>query len=536
MKIRFSGETFDLPPPVPTAGDVVIAVSKYIPVDLPKTDAAEPPVSLRNLRKVLFFAFREGPSLTLAKVRAVLSHRKLGRGRTLVIAIGTDVATGRAAIAFGGQDCPHAEQLCFPRSLAVLGAEAPESIVPPLIAYCAAHPEVAAALRDWSRFSGLTPAVTLADALTAGTQLLDGQPAPTVPMAVDRPFPEAGMTPAAEKPPASAKTGLFLAGAGTYPCAYALPLLARAGIPFDTVIELHPARAARVAKRFGFAHADTDTGRGLQRLSAYEAPILVIATYHSTHIDIAEQALAINPATRIMLEKPPVTTLDQLDRLRQLRRDGAYIEIGYNRRHIPMTAEARMLLLAQQGPVVMTCIVKELGIPPSHWYRWPAQGTRITGNLCHWLDLGRHFITAEPERLFVVGARDTQKDDNATIIVRYADGSRLNIIATEHGSSLRGVQEFIELRRNELTVRIEDFLRIRVQLGASQSVRRSLFRDKGHGPMYARFIENVASGTPAEYPDDDLLATTFQYVRASAALYTGASVTEIDLRGAGRPA
>ena len=96
MKIRISGETFDVPPPVPAAGEIVIAVERYIPVDLPHSEPVPfLRVSLLNLRKVLFFLFREGISLTLAKIRAISSHSKLGENRALVVALGTDTATGR---------------------------------------------------------------------------------------------------------------------------------------------------------------------------------------------------------------------------------------------------------------------------------------------------------------------------------------------------------------------------------------------------------------------------------------------------------
>ncbi len=407
MKIRFSGETFDVPPPVPAAGEIVIAVERYIPVDLPHSEPAPfLRVSLLNLRKVLFFLFREGISLTLAKIRAISSHSKLGESRALVVALGRDTATGRPAIALGGQDCPYAGQLCFPRSLAAVseeGAGDRDADAAALLAYCAANPDIAAGLSNWSRFSGRQPAVTLVEVLAEGRRLLDAGAAPVLSNAVTVEFQRTAAPAEVKRPIAGSRSALFMAGAGKYPCAYALPVFARAGIPFDTVIDLNPARAARVAQRFGFANADTDAARGLQRLSEYEAPMLLIATYHATHLEIAELALSINPATRIMLEKPPVATIEQLHRLDRLRRGGAYIEIGYNRRHPDMITQARDRLASEDGPIVMTAIVKVPRIPPSHWYFWPSQGTRVTGNACHWIDLGRYFIRAAPERLILMG-------------------------------------------------------------------------------------------------------------------------------------
>lgn len=553
MKLRILGEVFDIPPPVPAEDETVIAAEKFVTVPIVRPDATEWTFSLHNIRKVLFFVCREGISLTVAKVAAILSKRKLTDDRALVIAVGTDLATGRPAIALGGQDCPQAEQLCFARSLTMAAEDGDDrgdwetfdAMVPALLAYCAAHPAVAAALRGASRFSGRPPGVTFDGVLTEGRRLLDSGTAvpPWETESVrfaDTPEPDVLPRPLGGK-----RSALFLAGAGTYPCAYALPAFRRAGIPFDTVVEINPARAALVAKKFGFANADTDAARGLRNLVDYEAPLLVIATYHSTHMEIADLALSINPATRIFLEKPPVATLDQLRRLERHRRNGAYVEIGYNRRHIPMTVRAREHLATEEGPLTITCIAKIPRIPPTHWYFWPAQRSRVTGNACHWLDVGRYFIKAEPESLTLIGPDggaagqpDTgDANDPISLIVSYEDGSRLNIVVTDCGNSLRGVQEFIELRRGDMTVSIDDFLRMRVQAGGRQSVRHALIRDKGHHRMYARFVKNVRNGLGVDYPDGDLTATSTQYLLASEALMAGETVKTIDLRAAaGTPA
>jgi predicted dehydrogenase len=543
MKLRILGEVYALPPPVPAADETVIATAKLVTVPLARGDAAEPTLSFANIRKVLFFVLREGIPLTAAKIRAILAKRKLTDDRALVIALGltlgADPAAARPVLALGGQDCPQAEQLCFPRSLTRTAADATEdleALVPAVLAWCAAHPAEAAALRGASRHSGRPPGVTLATVLTEGRRLLDAgaAPGPWTADAVRFDDAPAAVPVPVVRPLGGKRSALFLAGAGTYPCAYALPAFSRAGIPFDTVIEINPARAALVAKKFGFASADTDAARGLRHLADYEAPLLVVATYHSTHMEIADLALSINPATRILLEKPPVATMDQLRRLERHRRNGAYVEIGYNRRHIPMTAEAKKRLAAEDGPMTVTCIAKIPRIPPTHWYFWPAQRSRVTGNACHWLDVGRYFISAAPERLTLVGpdggTATGDANDPISIVVSYADGSRLTVVVTDCGNSLRGVQEFIELRRGDMTVTIDDFIRMRVQAGGRQSLRHRLIRDKGHERMYRRFVENVRDGRGVDYPDDDLTATSTQYLLASEALMTGETVKVIDLR------
>jgi len=94
--------------------------------------------------------------------------------------------------------------------------------------------------------------------------------------------------------------------------------------------------------------------------------------------------LSINPNTKIFVEKPPVTSLDQLKRLIEIRNNPThFVEIGYNRRYSPFVIQAKGIINIFKMPITMTCIIKELNIPTSHWYYWPSERTRITGNLSH---------------------------------------------------------------------------------------------------------------------------------------------------------
>jgi predicted dehydrogenase len=304
---------------------------------------------------------------------------------------------------------------------------------------------------------------------------------------------------------------LFLVGAGAYAYAYILPNLP--GMNRYTVIDLNPVLAAVVGEKFSFVHRESSCSAAFKRLGECAEPVLVIATYHSTHVDIAEEALSENPRTKIFMEKPPVTNHDQLRRLLEMRRGGAFVEIGYNRRHAPMAVEAfRLIREKGNGPVAMTCIIKELSLPTSHWYYWPTQGTRVTGNLCHWIDLGTAVVDAAPKEVTVVTADDARPGDELTAIVVYRDGSRLTLVATDRGNPLRGVQEYIDIRRGDLTVTIDDFLVMTVQEGGKKRVRRSIIRDKGHARMYRDFSRRVRDGSNPSYPHRDLLVSSMIYL------------------------
>ncbi len=82
-----------------------------------------------------------------------------------------------------------------------------------------------------------------------------------------------------------------------------------------------------------------------------------------------------------------------------------------------MILEAKAMLSCCNGPLTMTCIVKELRLPKSHWYYWSTQGTRIAGNLCHWIDLGAYCIKQRPVSVYGVSVPENPAGDEVTVVV-----------------------------------------------------------------------------------------------------------------------
>jgi predicted dehydrogenase len=256
-------------------------------------------------------------------------------------------------------------------------------------------------------------------------------------------------------------------------------------------------------------------------------PVVVIATYHSTHLPLAELALSFNSEAKVMIEKPPVTTWEQLARLLELRRAGYFIEIGYNRRHTEYVRQARTLLDTKQGPTTVTCIVRERTIPMTHWYYWPTQGTRIIGNLTHWIDIGIHLIGSRPVSFNTMSSSLRFPADDVSISVHFEDGSQLNLISTDRGNPLRGIQEYIDIRKDDLTIKIDDFLHLTVQEGGRERSSSRLIRDKGHKRMYQDFLDKCLNGAPASYPEIDLERTCGLYLSLKEALLRGERSGEI---------
>lgn len=524
MFILFKKDKYELPDPVPLPDEASLDVEKFFVFPQPTRDANKQFQFSHGPAKVLFFLFREGFALTMRKILATLLKRRILVEKKVVIAFGKLHGGESYAIAIGPQSCPSANVQTFPRAWinSVPRDFDMTSCRDMLASHFDAHPELLDEIFHYSPFSGLDVRFTLNDVMHNKTMASEysrkgkGSDDPQFQLYN---LPKDVTPVRARRLRGNAGNELFLVGAGAYAFAYILPFLH--GVHHHTVVDLNPALAAIAAKKFGFTFADTSYERALKRLCECDSPLLVVATYHSTHLDIAKKAVRINPRTKIFLEKPPVTSLEQLEQLLLLRSKGAFIEIGFNRRYSRMIWKTRELICQQSGPLVMTCIVKELTLPASHWYYWPTQGTRITGNLCHWLDLGVFLIERSPITAIIFAPPDHPLGDEVTIVVDFEDGSRLTIVATDSGNPLRGVQETIDIRRGDLTIVINDFISLRVQKNGRQKLHRSLRRDKGHAVMYREFMENTARHDGPKYPDTDLNATGRLYLALTNAVCQG---------------
>ena len=124
------------------------------------------------------------------------------------------------------------------------------------------------------------------------------------------------------------------------------------------------------------------------------------------------------------------------------------------------------------------------------------QGTRITGNACHWIDLCQFFLgdSVTPVELTLINSFCSK--DDCILSVKYNNGSIASIALTDKGNNLRGVQEYIEVKQNNCTYIIDDFLSFTEIDNFGKKVKlRKLYRDKGHKKMYETFITDVQKGS-----------------------------------------
>jgi predicted dehydrogenase len=229
----------------------------------------------------------------------------------------------------------------------------------------------------------------------------------------------------------------------------------------------------------------------------------------------------------VFIEKPPAVSAVEARTLESMRQRGAWIDIGYNRRHAPFTRELAALLRDVPGPWQLLAEVKELKLPPSHWYFWPNQGTRITGNVCHWLDLFCSLTPASVAEMTVLG-----DDSSLSLALHYDDGTVGTIVATDRGDDTAGVTERIQARGGDSTIPIDEFRTLTHASGSGRNRTRRLRRDKGHAAMYRDLRRRWLADEGPSYPAGDIVRVAEVVERAAQALVRGDRVVRFDRRQA----
>jgi len=351
----------------------------------------------------------------------------------------------------------------------------------------------------WSSFSGeAAPGEEFTAALlNAARELLAGDGAArderVLPTSPDRPAVVAipakpGLT---QGPRRSGKTACLF-GYGNYAKTALLTSL-DARLQVTKVFEIDPLQLGDVVgreHRWGFSTASRPDASRQWDWDAY-----FIAGYHHTHGPLAVEAL--RRGAYAVIEKPVVTTREQLDELRAAdARNPGRIFTCFQKRYSPVNAWIREDLACGEGePLHYSCQVFEVPLPALHWYRWPNSRSRLVSNGIHWID---HFLFLN--RGSAVQRRDAQWLQNGEVLVtiELANSACFTMLLTDIGSSRIGVREHVEIKSGGRRAVITDSASY-VAEDSTRVLRRRTWNPLGSYPaMYAEISRRIADGEQGE--------------------------------------
>lgn len=535
MKLLWRGAWMEAPGYEVPEGGILLDVTATVP--LVKVENASGRLTRRPLRKLATFLVTDGPQSTLRKARTKRDEPRFTGDFHTAVVLGEPVLSRGRVIALASRVPPVSQQLVIHRNLVKHVDEAFSSDdLQCLASHLLNEADVITRLcRQSFLYSEMEPPKELVSLLEKALQR--SEPGSSVPLenATKILKPPKGGRQAADTvlrlEPAPGSVGMPVAvlGAGDYSRTEIIPALRRARLQLYSVANREPQIAAMIGREYGFALATTDSERAIAEMPA--PGLVVVATAHDSHAHLA--CTAVKAGHRVFVEKPPTVTATDVQRLAsEMHSSPGSIEIGFNRRYHPLVRRARLRLLQESGPTSICCIVKELVFEPDHWYFWPNQGTRVTGNLCHWIDLAIFLLggKAMPVSLTLsprMPGSVLGNDEERVLTVTFEEGSVLTILATTRGDDIRGVQEQIDIRRGRTTITIDDLWKLRIRSDGIERYSRTLFRDKAHRTMYREALGRVAAGAPSVYPVRDMIVVSAIQIVASDLVRTDQCVGEL---------
>lgn len=165
--------------------------------------------------------------------------------------------------------------------------------------------------------------------------------------------------------------------------------------------------------------------------------VIYIASDHMSHTKHALQAT--DSFTKVYIEKPLFVDRSQAQLFSKVLDTNSEIYTGFNRPLAPFTS----LLENELGDTFsVSIVVNGHYLPSNHWYREDGQGSRILGNLTHWLDLSVRFLALDelPVSVNISAVKGVLDDISVTLST---GKKKIDLLFSANCEPSNGVEEFI---------------------------------------------------------------------------------------------
>lgn len=225
-----------------------------------------------------------------------------------------------------------------------------------------------------------------------------------------------------------------------------------------------------------------------------ECRYVYIASDHYSHTEYAIEA--IKAGKIVYCEKPISVTREQLFELTAaIRKYNAEIYFGYNRPFSKAIKDFIPYIKGNKMPMTLTCFISGHKLPTDHWYNEPKEGTRICGNLGHWIDLAMFLfeqrgMIPEVYDINITYANEEEPDDNIAVSYKTEYGDLVSLILTSRTEPFEGINETINIQCGDVISKIDDFQKQMIWIEEKKYSYRYKPKDVGHSKAINQpFIE-----------------------------------------------
>lgn len=277
----------------------------------------------------------------------------------------------------------------------------------------------------------------------------------------------------------SSKGTIAVVGAGNFTSSTIMPQLKKVKANVKYICSAGGLSAANLAKKYGIEKASTDFKEILEDKTV---DLVLITTRPNLHASMTLQALAAGK--HIFVEKPLALTQEELQEIEeQVKASGKSVTVGFNRRFAPLAV--KMKKLAGSSPKNIVATMNAGFIPPEVWvHDMQIGGGRIISEACHYMDLCNFLTDSKITSVCMnaLGKNPKENTDNASILLKYEDGSNAVINYFANGSKAYS-KERIEVFSQEKTLILDNFRSLK-GYGINGFSGKKTGQDKGHNAQF----------------------------------------------------
>lgn len=213
--------------------------------------------------------------------------------------------------------------------------------------------------------------------------------------------------------------------------------------------------------------------------------IIYIASNHYTHTSYAIKSIENNK--KVYIEKPISVNYEQFKSLiYNIKKYNAIVFSGYNRPFSSAIIDLKKsIIFFDNKPFSINYFISGHLINNNHWYRNPQEGTRICGNVGHWLDLTIHILSWRKElpneyNINISYSNLDEIDDNISITITTEMNDIISIMLTSRNEPFEGINETINLQYDKTIAKIDDFRKMTIWQDEKLINKKYWPKDVGH--------------------------------------------------------
>jgi predicted dehydrogenase/threonine dehydrogenase-like Zn-dependent dehydrogenase len=293
-------------------------------------------------------------------------------------------------------------------------------------------------------------------------------------------------------------------GAGNFTSSTILPSLKKCNSKIKSIASSGGLSGTILAKKFNIGESTTDYN---EILNDETVDSVIVTTRHNLHAPMVIESL--KKGKHVFVEKPLALTSKELDEIIEVQsKSKKNIMVGYNRRFSPHTVAIKKAIGGNSGPININATMNAGFIPQDVWVQdMEVGGGRIIGEACHYIDLLIYLTSSKVHKVCMnsMGANPNENTDNASILLKFEDGSNAVINYFANGSKAYA-KERIEVFSNQRTAILDNFRKTSFYGFKASNLSTRL--DKGHKKQFESYNEFLTKGGQPLISLDDIINST----------------------------